>query len=204
MKLLHIDSSILNAEMSASRQVSAAVVNRLRQVHPDLHVAYRDLAHTPLPHMALTNLVSEHPLVAATGGDALAQDRSVSQAVLNEFIEADIVVLAAPMYNFTIPSQLKAWVDRVLIAGKTFRYGPQGLVGLATGKRVIIAVSRGGFYGADTPMASFELGESYLRAVLGFIGIADPHVIVAEGLQMGPEQRGAAMEDALQTIAALN
>ncbi len=150
MKLLHIDSSVLGPH-SVSRQVSAAIVDRLRQATPGLDIVYRDLTSTPLAHL------SSHHLAAAQGAvpeAALLPDIAASQAVLEEFLAADTVVLGAPMYNFTIPSQLKAWIDRILVAGKTFKYGAEGVQGLAGNKRVIIAVSRGGFYGPDTPMAA--------------------------------------------------
>src|SRR6202040_424886 len=103
--------------------------------------------------MPLAHLSGSH-LAAAQGAapdTALKQDLAAGQAVLDEFLATDIVVLGAPMYNFTIPSQLKAWIARIVVAGKTFKYGAQGAEGLAGNKRVIIAISRGGFYGAGTP-----------------------------------------------------
>ena len=122
---------------------------------------------------------------------------------MNEFLAADIVVLGAPMYNFTLPSQLKAWIDRILVAGKTFRYGASGAEGLAGNKRVVIAISRGGLYGPGAPAAVLEHLETYLRGVFGFIGVTDPELIVAEGLLLGPEQRAGSMQRALQAIGAL-
>src|ERR1044072_7340482 len=109
----------------------------------------------------------------------------------------------APMYNFTIPSQLKAWIDRILVAGKTFKYRPQGVEGLARNKRVIGAVSRGGYYGAGTPAAIGEHLETYLRWVFGFIGIKDPEFISADGIQVGPEHREKAVAGALQAASDL-
>lgn len=190
MKLLHIDSSILG-ENSVTRQLSAAIVERLRRAGPSLVVNHRDLAAEPLPHLTLGHLPSD-----ALGGGA------ASRAVLDEFLTADIVVVGAPMYNFTLPSQLKAWLDRILIAGKTFRYGPQGPEGLVGGKRVILAIARGGLYGPGAPGASFEHLETYLRAVFAFIGIA-PEVIVAEGVKAGPEQLSAALSNALEAVSVL-
>jgi FMN-dependent NADH-azoreductase len=107
------------------------------------------------------------------------------------------------MYNFTIPSQLKAWIDRILVAGKTFKYSEKGVEGLAAGKRVIVAISRGGFYGADMPTAAGEHLETYLRWVFGFVGIPNPEIIAADGLQMGPEQREKAVTGALQQATGL-
>jgi FMN-dependent NADH-azoreductase len=200
MKLLHIDSSVLGPH-SVSRQVSAAIVDRLRQATPGLDIVYRDLTSTPLAHL------SGHHLAAAQGAvpeAALLPDIAASQAVLEEFLATDIVVLGAPMYNFTIPSQLKAWIDRILVAGKTFKYDAQGVQGLAGNKRVIIAISRGGFYGAGTPMAALEHLESYLRGVFGFIGVKNLEFIAADGIQVGPEHREKALAGALQAATGLH
>src|ERR1700722_5260371 len=199
MKLLHIDSSVLGPH-SVSRQVSAAIVDRLRQETPGLDITYRDLSLTPLAHL------SASPPAAAQGAvpeAALQPDLVAGQTMLNEFLAADIVVLGAPMYNFTLPSQLKAWIDRIVVAGKTFKYVAQGAEGLAGNKRVIIAISRGGFYGAGTPMAVGEHLETYLRWVFGFIGVANPEFISADGIQVGPEHREKALASALQAVTAL-
>ena len=199
MKLLHIDSSVLGPH-SVSRQVSAAIVDRLRQATPSLDIVYRDLTQTPLAHLSGSHLA------AAQGAPAPAElgpDLAASVAVLNEFLDADIVVIGAPMYNFTIPSQLKAWIDRILVAGKTFQYGANGPQGLAGGKRVIVAISRGGFYGAETPYAAGEHLETYLRWVFGFIGITDPEFISADGIQVGPGHREKALAGALQAATSL-
>ncbi|TFV43830.1 FMN-dependent NADH-azoreductase [Bradyrhizobium niftali] len=199
MKLLHIDSSVLGPH-SVSRQVSAAIVDRLRQATPSLDIVYRDLTQTPLAHLSGSHLA------AAQGAPAPAElgpDLAASVAVLNEFLAADIVVIGAPMYNFTIPSQLKAWIDRILVAGKTFQYGANGPQGLAGGKRVIVAISRGGFYGAETPYAAGEHLETYLRWVFGFIGITDPEFISADGIQIGPDHREKALAGALQAATSL-
>jgi FMN-dependent NADH-azoreductase len=200
MKLLHIDSSVLGPH-SVSRQVSAAVVDRLRLETPNLAITYRDLSSTPLAHLSGSHLAAAQ---GAPAEAALAQDLAAGQAVLEEFLAADIVVLGAPMYNFTIPSQLKAWIDRIVVAGKTFKYGAQGAEGLAGNKRVIIAVSRGGFYGAGTPAAVGEHLETYLRWVFGFIGVANPEFIPADGIQMGPEHREKALAGALHAATNLN
>jgi FMN-dependent NADH-azoreductase len=200
MKLLHIDSSVLGPH-SVSRQVSAAIVDRLRLETPNLAITYRDLSSTPLAHLSGSHLAAAQ---GAPAEAALAQDLAAGQAVMDEFLAADIVVLGAPMYNFTIPSQLKAWIDRIVVAGKTFKYGAQGPEGLAGNKRVIIAVSRGGFYGAGTPMAVGEHLETYLRWVFGFIGVTNLEFIPADGIQMGPEHREKALAGALHAATNLN
>ncbi|MBR1166906.1 FMN-dependent NADH-azoreductase [Bradyrhizobium liaoningense] len=200
MKLLHIDSSVLGPH-SVSRQVSAAIVDRLKQATPSLEVVYRDLTETPLAHLSGSHLA------AAQGAPAPAElgpDLAASAAALDEFLAADIVVIGAPMYNFTIPSQLKAWIDRILVAGKTFKYGAAGPEGLAGGKRVIVAISRGGYYGAGSPAAALEHLESYLRGVFGFMGIHNAEFIIADGIQVGPDHREKALAGALQAATSLH
>ena len=200
-KLLHIDSSVLGPH-SVSRKVSAAVVERLRQANPAIEAAYRDLTTTPLAHLSGSHLAAAQG--AATPDAAIQQDLAAGQAVLSEFLAADIVVLGAPMYNFTIPSQLKAWIDRIIVPGQTFKYGANGPEGLAGNKRVIVAISRGGFYGAGTPMAALEHLESYLRGVFAFIGVTKLEFIPADGIQLGPEHREKALENALSAATNLH
>ena len=185
MKLLHVDSSILG-QASASRALGAAVVTARRAADPTVQVTYRDLAATPLPHL------SGASLAGADAAEAAAADE-----VMREFLEADVVVIGAPMYNFAIPSTLKAWIDRLAVAGKTFRYNAQGMAeGLAAGKQVVIASSRGGFHQDDG--ADFQ--EPYLRYMFGFMGITDVRFVRAEGLAVSAEQRETAMRDALASI----
>ncbi|HWY62645.1 MAG TPA: NAD(P)H-dependent oxidoreductase [Rhizomicrobium sp.] len=200
MKLLHLDSSILSGN-SASRQLSAAIVGQLTKATPGLDIAYRDLAAEPLPHLSGELFAARQGAVPES--PAIQKDLAASQAVLDEFLGADIVVIGAPMYNFGIPSQLKAWIDRIAVAGKTFRYGAAGPEGLSGNKRVIIAISRGGLYGPGMPAAAFEHVESYLRGVFGFIGVTDLEIVVAEGLAIGPEQREKSMRGAIQAITEL-
>ncbi|SFO33972.1 FMN-dependent NADH-azoreductase [Sphingomonas sp. OK281] len=178
MKLLHLDSSIMG-NGSASRAISAAVVEHLRETNPILEVTYRDLAAEPIPHMTLDAFL------------ALDKGEDVQQ-----FLDADIVVIGAGFYNFSIPSQLKAWVDRIAVKDKTFAYGENGPVGLAVGKRVIVALARGNVYGEGSPYAGYEHAETLLRSIFGFVG-ADVEVIVAEGLGRGDEARRTAIDGAL-------
>lgn len=200
MKLLHIDASILGGN-SVSRQLSAAAVERLRKATPGLEVTYRDISSAPLSHLSGAHLAAAQGATPETA--AIREDVAASAAALDEFLAADIVVIGAPMYNFTIPSQLKAWIDRILVAGKTFKYSEAGVEGLAKGKRVIVTITRGGFYGADTPSAAGEHLETYLRWVFGFIGVTDLEVILAEGIQTGAEQREKAVAGALQAVTDL-
>ena len=178
MTILKIDSSI-TGEASVSRQLTAAVTEQLRSASPASTLVERDLVATPLSHLTL-------------GG-------SGDQDVLEEFLAADTVVIGAPMYNFTVPSQLKAWIDRILVAGTTFRYTESGPEGLAGDKRVIVAVSRGGFYDDANAL---EHVETYLKGVLGFIGIT-PEFVHADGVNYGPEQREAGIANGLSEIERL-
>ncbi len=201
MKLLHIDSSV-TGEASASRQLSAAIVKALRQATPGLQVTRRDLESDPIPHLSARLLSTIRP-DPSRPSEATVAEANDAAAVLQEFLDADVLVIGAPMYNFGISSQLKAWFDRILIAGKTFGYTEAGPQGLAGGKRVIVASSRGGLYGPGMPGEGNDFQESYLRAVFRFIGIDDIEIVRAEGLAYGPDQREAAIDAALATIASL-
>ena len=181
MTILHIDTSI-NGDNSASRQLTKSLVGKLKGSQWGEKIVYRDLAASPIPHLTL--------------------DQFADTSVLNEFLEADTIVIGAPMYNFTIPTQLKAWIDRIAIAGKTFRYTENGPEGLAGGKRVIVALARGGFYHEGTPTANFEFVQRYLKAVFNFIGI-EPEFVAADGLGISPEQREAALRQALDDTLRL-
>ena len=187
MKLLHLDASSLG-QHSVSRELTAAIVAQIAQEHPSLDVTYRDLTAHPLPHWT--------PVM-----DAESESAKLGQVALDEFLAADVVVIGAPMYNFSIPSQLKAWIDRVAVAGKTFSYTEAGPKGLAGGKRVIVASSRGGIY--TGPMAGLDFQESYLRAIFGFLGIADVEVVRAEGVNMSAEHKTTAIASARETIGSL-
>jgi FMN-dependent NADH-azoreductase len=173
--VLHIDASI-NGENSASRAISRSIVDQLTIERGGGDVVYRDLAAEPLPHLTL---------------DAFADTK-----VLDEFLAADTVVIGAPMYNFTLPTQLKAWIDRIMVAGKTFRYTEKGPEGLAKGKRVIVGLARGGFYNEGSPASALEHLETYLTGIFNFIGI-EPEFVAADGLNISPEQRQESIKLAL-------
>lgn len=184
MKLLHVDSSILGTQ-SASRELSSAIVDRYQAAIPGVQVVYRDLDAAPLPHVSGGSLAGLDALEAAEAGRAL-----------QEFLDADVVVVGAPMYNFTIPSTLKAWIDRLAVAGKTFHYTANGPEGLAGGKKVILASTRGGFH----QDSGIDFQEPYLRHMFGFFGITDVEIVRAEGLAVSPEHRSAGMEAAHRSI----
>ncbi len=149
MTLLHVDSSILGV-YSVSRQLSAEIVAKLRLNAPNLEIKYRDLAAEPVPPLSGAYLAAQQ-LDAPPPDPEVQRDLALGAELLDEFVAADVVVIGAPMYNFAISNQLKAWIDRLLIAGKTFRYTENGVQGLAGGKRVIIASSRGGIYSEGAP-----------------------------------------------------
>ena len=201
MKLLHIDTSILGGG-SVSRELSALIVKRLT-ANGGAVVTYRDLTAENVPHLTVASLPSAHPASKMAGTlDAAAQAvRDESDRMLDEFMAADAVVLGVPMYNFTVPTQLKAWLDRIIVPGKTFRYGANGPEGLAKGKRVFVAIARGGFYGAETAAVSAEHAESLMRTALGFIGITDPQFILAEGLAAGEANKTKALASARAAVA---
>ena len=181
MTILQIDSSI-TGDASISRQLTTAIVDRLAAANPGETIIRHDLAAQPLSHLTVEAL-----------GD---------HTIVDEFLAADTVVIGAPMYNFTLPTQLKSWIDRILIAGRTFRSTAEGPEGLAGGKRVIVALARGGFYGEGSPAAAIEHLETYLRAVFGFIGIV-PEFVAADGIAIGPDQRAESLAKALEDVTSI-
>jgi FMN-dependent NADH-azoreductase len=184
MKLLHIDSSALGAN-SVTRELSAAIVARWQDALPGLTVEYRDLDLEPVTHLTGRSLAKADPA-----------DTADAERVLEQFLEADVVVIGAPMYNFAVPSTLKAWIDRITVAGKTFRYTDAGPEGLARGKRVIVASGRGGLHAG----APSDFVEPYLSFLFGFIGIPDVEYVRAEGVAYSPQHRSDALAGALAAI----
>ncbi|MEX3776295.1 FMN-dependent NADH-azoreductase [Pseudomonas sp. MYb118] len=196
MKLLHIDSSILG-DNSASRQLSSEVVKAWQTAEPSAVVTYRDLASDAISHFSANTLVAAG--TTAELRDAAQQhEADLSAQTLAEFLAADAVVIAAPMYNFTIPTQLKAWIDRIAVAGQTFRYTEAGPEGLCGNKKVVIVSTSGGLHlGQATGVAH----EEYLKVMFGFLGITDIEFVRAHGLAYGDEVRGKAMSDAHTQIS---
>jgi len=198
MKLLHIDSSILGAQ-SATRELGAAIVGNWQRRNPGAQVRYLDLAREPLSHLT-GEVLGARSAPADQRNTELLRDVAAGERALEDFLAADVIVVGAPMYNFSIPSQLKAWIDRIAVAGKTFRYTEKGPEGLAKGKKIIIVSARGGIYSAGAPAAALDFQENYLRGVFGFLGITDIEFVRAEGLNYGPAQREQAMTAALNAI----
>lgn len=200
MTILHIDSSILGAH-SVSRTLSADIVAKQLAGRPDSKVIRRDLVAEGAQHLSAAHLAVFQG--ASNGTPELLEDIALGASYIDDLFAADVIVIGAPMYNFSLPTQLKGWVDRVLVAGRTFRYsanGPEGL--LPAGKKVYIASSRGGVYTGESPAAPLDHQESYLKAALGFIGLTDVTVIRAEGLALGDDAKAAAVAKAKTEIEA--
>ena len=207
-KLLHIDSSILGGN-SVSRQLTAQIVAAWRASHPATEVSYLDLAVDTPSHLSAESLGFRMPAGAAELNAVQQRENAISEALVAQFLAADVVVVGAPLYNFAIPTQLKAWIDRVAQVGRTFTYTDKGPAGLAGGKTVIIASARGGVYSTSDAGNAMEHQESYLKTVFGFFGVTDVRFVRAEGLAMGEAAKAAALAAAeidviAQTQAAAN
>jgi FMN-dependent NADH-azoreductase len=193
--VLHIDSSPLG-ERSVSRQLTARVLDVLRAKDGNINVVTRDIGANPLPHLSGA-VIAAFLTPTGQGGPSVADAVRLSDQTVDELLNADLIVIGAPMYNLGIPSSLKAWIDHVVRVGRTFRYGasgrPESLV--PPGKKVIVASSRGGIY-TDGPQKPFDFQETYLGAVFGFLGLTDVSFIRAEGVSMGPEAARNAMQSA--------
>ena len=201
MKLLHIDSSVL-ADNSVSRALTAKTVTQWVANHPGTIVDYLDLAQQAPSHLSADSLGFRLP--AGSELSALQKsENAISEALVQQFLAADVIVVGAPLYNFSIPSQLKAWIDRVAQVGRTFKYTDKGPVGLAGGKTVIVASTRGGMYSTSEGGRAMEHQESYLQTVFGFFGISDVRIVRAEGLSMGEAGKAQALASAhtdIQTV----
>jgi FMN-dependent NADH-azoreductase len=200
MKLLHIDSSILGAN-STSRQLTQQIVAAWQANHPGTEVEYVDLAVSSPSHLSMESLGFRLPQGTALS-EAQVRENAVSEALVRQFLAADVVVVGAPFYNFTIPSQLKAWIDRIAQVGRTFKYTEKGPQGLAGGKTVVLAVSRGGIYSTSEGGQATEHQESLLKVIFGFFGITDIRVVRAEGIGMGEAAKAKALESAHAEVLA--
>ena len=199
MKLLQVDASVLG-DHSVSRVLTRDIVAGWVAAHSTTTVEHLDLVLEPIPHLGPDALALRMGVDDASLTNEQRRENALTERLLAQFLGADVVVVGAPMYNFSIPSQLKAWIDRLAQAGRTFKYTEQGPVGLATGKTVLVASSRGGQYHGIPAMAALEHQESYLRGVFGFFGITDVRIVRAEGLAMGDAARALALEAAAREI----
>ncbi|MFU4219459.1 FMN-dependent NADH-azoreductase [Pseudomonas aeruginosa] len=200
MTLLHIDSSILN-EQSASRQLTASIAKRLTEANSGVQVVYTDLATEPVGHLSGAEFLAFQGIEPQEA--AIKQQVARNDKYLADFLAAETVVVGAPMYNFSLPTQLKAWLDRIAVPGKTFRYTATGVEGLAGDKRVIVVSTRGGLYGEGTPAAFLDHQETYLRGFFGFLGITDIAFVRAEGLALSEQSRKDAIDAAVAEVEKL-
>jgi FMN-dependent NADH-azoreductase len=201
MKLLHIDSSILSTN-SVSRQLTKDTVAQWVSNHPDTTVDYLDLAVDTPSHLSADSLGFRAPAGAAQS-DVQKRENAISEALVTQFLAADVIVVGAPLYNFSIPSQLKSWIDRIAQVGRTFAYTETGPKGLAGGKTVIVASTRGGVYSTNDWGRAAEHQESYLQTVFGFLGITDVRFVRAEGVAMGDAKKAEALGEAANSIVKL-
>ena len=198
MQILHIDSAT-TGEQSITRKLTDLVTQHFTEANPDATVIHRDLVADPLAHIdPITTKALRTP--PETHDEAVAAAYPDQRAVLDEFLASDIVIIGAPMYNFSIPSQLKAWMDRLGVPGVTFKYSEAGPEGLAGGRKVVIASARGGEYSNDQ-MA--ENQESLLKTFMEFIGIEDLHFVRVEKTGFGPEAIEEGLAKAKEEIATL-
>jgi FMN-dependent NADH-azoreductase len=199
--ILLIQSSS-NLASSVSRDLAESYVKDYKAAHPDATVTERDLVTAPIPHLGvdlLGGMFGKPEALTEEQAKALA----LSNALVDEIEAASLIVIGVPMYNFSIPSALKAWIDHVIRAGRTFRYTATGPEGLVHGKKVVLFLASGGVY-SDGPYKPYDFQETYLRTILGFIGLTDLTVVRAEGLAMGPDAATKAVADARARAAALD
>ena len=202
MKLLHIDSSILGTH-SVSRQMTQSIAAQWVASHPGTAVDHLDLAVNGPSHLSIESLGFRLPPSTVALSEVQKRENAVSEALVTQFLAADVVVIGAPLYNFTIPTQLKSWIDRIAQAGRTFTYTDKGPKGLAGGKTVIVALSRGGMYSSSEGGQAMEHQESYLKVLFGFLGVTDLRFVRAEGLAMGEAAKTQALAAAELEIRAL-
>ena len=198
--VLHINSSV-RQNGSLSRQLGAEFVAKWQEANPSGTVVTRDLAASPVPHLT-EQMMGAYFTPAEQRTADQAHTIKTSDALVDELLAADTIVIGAPMYNFSVTSGLKAWIDHVARAGRTFKYGANGPEGLVSGKKVYVFVASGGVY-SEGPAAAYDHVTTYLRSVLGFLGMTDVTFIVAEGVAMGEEAVAAAIAKSRARIEAI-
>jgi FMN-dependent NADH-azoreductase len=199
--ILHIDSSVRSSG-SISRQLTSEFVQKLQAAHAGAKVIERDLAKNPIPHLS-EQMMGAYFTPADQRTEEQARTVTLSDDLVTELMAADIVVVGAPMYNFSISSTLKAWIDHVARVGVTFNYNEQGQpVGLVQGKKFYVFTSRGGVYSSG-PAKVLDFHETYLRGVLGFLGITDVTFVHTEGMAMGEEAVNSALANSRSAMDAL-
>lgn len=198
MQILHIDSSIFG-EASVSRVLSAAIIEELLTVYAGAKVIARDLVSDAIPHLDSAIVAGFRPVGAATADDVARAEHARSEELVRELLESDVIVLGAPMYNFSVATHLKAWFDRIAQPDRTFKYTATGPVGLTRDKVVIAASTRGGMYSSGSA-AAMDFHEAYLKAFFGFLGIRKISFVRAELLSKGAELRNQSIRNALASV----
>ena len=199
-KALIINSSALG-DASVSNKLTRQLADHLKAADPSLQIKVRDTGKEPIPHLTAATVGAIRGIAET---DEARATLALSDALIEELAEADLLVIGSPMYNFGISSTLKTWFDHVLRAGRTFRYSEEGAVtGLMTGKKAVVIESRGGSY-SDVPAGGPDSQEPHLRTMLGFIGITDVVFVRAEKLAFGPEAAAAAIEAAAAQLQSLS
>jgi|CZKH01.1.fsa_nt_gi FMN-dependent NADH-azoreductase len=204
MKLLRIDSSA--RRNSVSRQLTEKFVETWKKQNPAGEVIERDLATTHLPHITDEWMLAAHSDLANLT-PAQRETLSISDALVDELLAADTIVIGAPMYNLTVSAPLKAWIDQIVRAGRTVLWGPNGTEGVLKGKKVVVLTSRGGSFRPGSPTAQYDHQEPYLRHILGFIGLTDVTFIHAENQKPGElaeASRAAAFEQLQQAASSVS
>lgn len=182
-QILIVESSPRGSE-SASRKLAAKLKSRLEAQYPRARIVERDLVQDKVPHLdgpVVTAMTTRDPVEAKLLRDAL----HLSDLLTEELLASELLVIASPMWNFGIPSSLKAWIDHVVRAGKTFNYAGTGVEGLAKGKKTILVLASGGVF-SEGAWKPWDTAEPYLRQILGFIGIDDVQIVRAEGMNIPP------------------
>jgi FMN-dependent NADH-azoreductase len=182
--LLHINSSVRTSG-SVSRQLTAEFIDKWQTARPEFRIVERDLASQPVPHIT-EQTIGAYFTPAESRNAEQAEAVKLSDELVAELMAADVIVIGAPMYNFSVSSSLKAWIDHIARAGVTFKYTETGPVGLLGGKKVFVFTSRGGVY-SEGPAKPMDFHETYLRGVLGFVGLNDITFVHTEGLSLGEE-----------------
>ncbi|WP_343625590.1 FMN-dependent NADH-azoreductase [Flavobacterium lindanitolerans] len=198
MKLLRVITSFKGKE-SMSFQLGNAIVEKIKTQHPEIDTVIRNLTKDEIPHLNELHFNSFMTLAQNLSAE-LKDAISYSNDALEELLPADILVIDVPMYNLSIPSSLKAWIDHIVRVGITFRYSENGAEGLLKDKKVFLAIASGGIF-SEGPLKEFDLTEKYMRNVLGFLGITDITVFRVEGSAI-PQFKDEALPKALQSVAA--
>ena len=198
--VLHIDASP-RADLSVSRTLSKEFITAWKSSHPGDTVTYRDLGHHPVPHV-------DEPWIAAAFTPATEHSPELTEAIrisdelVDELLTADCYVFAVPLYNFSVPSVFKAYIDQIVRVGRTFAVDSSGFTGLVKGKKLVVVTAQGGSYRPETPTGAYNFHEPYLRAIFGFIGITDITFIYADGLGSGDAAREKSLTEARAAIQA--